>query len=202
MLTWSHFEPGWEAQDIPHISLPPECIKGHGKGKYQNVRQETFLTPEARVELIKYRCWMTRRYGVRWTEDMHVFLSVEQPHEALTYFGLNRTVKNISEKSGVAFSVHDGRRIVQTALESVSTSENWIRKVKGRKVRGEEAPYSKPAIEQLRGKYREALHELEFLSPAEAPKMEPPERFLAEFAEILNKYPEKAQKFERFILNL
>jgi predicted nuclease with TOPRIM domain len=36
--------------------------------------------------------------------------------------------------------------------------------VKGRKCSGEEAPYSKPAVQQLREKYREALSELEFLT--------------------------------------
>ena len=61
------------------------------------------------------------------------------------------------------FSIHDGRRLVETALENVGTSRNWIQKIKGRKVRGEDAPYSKPAIEQLRGKYRECVGDLEFL---------------------------------------
>jgi hypothetical protein len=33
------------------------------------------------------------------------------------------------------------------------------------KVRGEDSPYSKPAVEQLRNKYRDALPGLEFLTP-------------------------------------
>jgi hypothetical protein len=33
-----------------------------------------------------------------------------------------------------------------------------------RKVSGEEVPYSKPLIEQLRAKYKEALQDLEFLN--------------------------------------
>ncbi|MDH5451190.1 MAG: hypothetical protein OEX77_09920, partial [Candidatus Bathyarchaeota archaeon] len=47
-LKWKHLEENWEAKDVPHISLPPELIKGHGRGKYKGVRQETFLTPEAK----------------------------------------------------------------------------------------------------------------------------------------------------------
>ena len=35
-------------------------------------------------------------------------------------------------------------------------------KIRGRKVRDEEAPYSQPAIEQLREKFREAVSLLEF----------------------------------------
>ena len=66
------------------------------------------------------------------------------------------------------FSIHDGRRLVETALENVGTPRNWIQKIKGRKVRGEDAPYSKPAIEQLRGKYREVVGDLEFLGASQA----------------------------------
>jgi hypothetical protein len=83
----------------------------------------------------------------------------------------------------------------------VGTCENWIRKIKGRKIRGEEQPYSKPAIEQLRAKYREALPELEFLSQTET-KTNPREKFLTDFAEILERHPEKADKFEQFLLKL
>ena len=203
-LRWSHFEPGWEQQEIPHISLPPELLKGHGKGKYRGVRQETFVTPGTKRELIKYRSYMTKKYGVLWTEDMKVFLTIEIPRSALTYYGLNRTVKNISERAGVHFSVHDGRRIVETALENVGTSRNWIQKVKGRKVRGEDAPYSQPAVEQLRAKYRAALPELEFLSmPQLNPaSMTPRQRFMEEFVNVLEKHPEKFEKFEQFILGL
>jgi hypothetical protein len=162
-LRWLHFEGNWQSQQIPHVSVPSELIKGHGRGRYKGVRQETFITPEAKSELIKYREYMGKK-GVNWTEDMNVFLSVEEPYHALTYAGIARTIRNISENSGVAFSVHDGRRIVETALENINVPRNWVQKVKGRKVRGEDAPYSKPAVEQLRQKYREALPELEFLA--------------------------------------
>jgi hypothetical protein len=163
-LRWYHFEQDWTRQAIPHISIPSELIKGHGKGKYRGVRQETFVTPEAKQELIRYRDFMTKNYGVIWRQDSHVFLSLRKPAKPLTYPGLSTLIRTISERASVGFSIHDGRRIVETALENISTPRNWIQKIKGRKVRGEDAPYSKPAIEQLREKYREALPELEFLS--------------------------------------
>ena len=53
-------------------------------------------------------------------------------------------------RANANFTFHDGRRIVQTALENSGCPINWIKKIKGRKVIGEEAPYSKPLIEQLR----------------------------------------------------
>ena len=173
VLKWNCFEEDWTRQEYPHISIPGELIKGHGKGKYRGVRQETFLTPSAKRELIKYREWMTRSYGVVWTEEMKVFLSLQKPYSPLTYPGLSKTIQEISLKAGVPFSVHDGRRIVETALESAGCPRNWIQKIKGRKVRGEDAPYSKPLIEQLRTKYKEAAGELEFLSGAGRGREEP-----------------------------
>jgi len=109
---------------------------------------------------------------------------------------------NLSKRAGVKYGIHDGRIIVQTALENVKVSPQWIRKIKGRKVKGEESPYSKPAIEQLRAKYREALPELEFLSQPQAPPVNPREKFLKAFAEVLERHPDKFEKFEQFILKL
>jgi hypothetical protein len=167
-LRWSHFEENWQAQETPHISIPGELLKGHNKGKYRGIRQETFISSECKHELIKYREYMTKRHGVLWTEDMSVFLSNEQPYEPLKYQAIGNAILRISREAHVGFGAHDGRRIVETALENVGTPRNWVQKIKGRKVRGEDSPYSKPAIEQLRKKYREALPELEFLTMATA----------------------------------
>lgn len=170
-LKWNHFEEDWQRQDFPHISLPPEVLKGHGKGKYKGVRQETFLTSLVKAELVKYREWMTRRNGVAWEDEMNVFLTICRnskigDYVPLTWNGLACLVKDISQRANVKFSIHDGRRILETALENAGCCRNWVQKIKGRKVRGEDAPYSRPAVEQLRSKYRDAVGELEFLSPS------------------------------------
>jgi hypothetical protein len=60
MLRWYHFEKDWQAQEIRHISVPSDLLKGHGKGKYRRVRQETFLTPEAKAVFNKYREWFSK----------------------------------------------------------------------------------------------------------------------------------------------
>jgi hypothetical protein len=52
--------------------------------------------------------------------------------------------------------------VVETALEEVGIHPNWARKIRGRKVRGEESPYSQPEVEKLRAKYREAVPLLQF----------------------------------------
>ena len=49
-------------------------------------------------------------------------------------------------------------------MESIGISPNWARKIRGRKVKGEEAPYSRPLIEQLRAKYAEAVPLLGFIN--------------------------------------
>jgi len=163
-MRWNHIEEGWENIEIPHISLPPELVKGHGKGKYQDVRQETFLTPEAKEDLLKYKDWMERVKGVTFTRDMHVYLTVEKPIKPIPYNALGKIVRDVEKRAGVQYSLHDARRYVQTALEEARLPANWARKIRGRKVRGEESPYSRPEIQKLRAAFKEALPFLMFRS--------------------------------------
>jgi hypothetical protein len=100
----------------------------------------------------------------------------------------------LQERAKVDFTLHDGRRIVQTALENAGCPNNWIKKVKGRKCSGEEAPYSKPNIEQLRQKYREALPDLEFLSEADS-------TIRGKIEELSAKAAEKDQIIESLVQN-
>jgi hypothetical protein len=165
MLKWSHFEEDWQNKEIPHISIPSEMLKGKGKGKYRGTRQETFITPEVKKALIQYQRWYSETFGKKWTPNDYVLLQTKRGiGEPLTYSMIAKAMLKMSKRSGIAWSSHDGRRILQTALESVGTPNNWIKKFKGRKTSGEESPYSRPAIEQLRAKYKEALPELEFLT--------------------------------------
>jgi hypothetical protein len=171
MLKWSNFEEDWQNKEIPHISIPPEMLKGKGKGKFRGTRQESFVSPEAKKILIDYRRWYSENFGKTWTEDDYVLLQTKRHvGEPLNYYMIGKVMLKLSKRSGVAWSSHDGRRILQTALESVETPNNWIKIFKGRKVSGAEAPYSQPMIEQLRTKYKEALPLLQFLTPATQPE--------------------------------
>ena len=163
-LKWGHLEDDWEKQDIPHISLPSELIKGHGRGKYKGVRQETFLTPEAKQDLLTYKAWIEKKMGRKLTKDDHVYVEIYEPYKPLSYSRLGVLIWQLSKKTGISFSLHDCRRFVETALEEARIPPNWARKIRGRKVRGEEAPYSRPAIDQLRQFYREAVPKLQFIT--------------------------------------
>jgi hypothetical protein len=164
-LKWCHFEENWQNVETPHISLGSESIKGHGKGKYKGVRQETFISGEAKRALVKMMDWMIRNHlVVAWTPSDHVFLRINKPIKPLGIDQITKIFYELSKRSGVKCTSHDGRRILETTLESAGVSRNWIQKMKGRKVRGEDAPYSRPAIEQLREAYKRALDEIEFLS--------------------------------------
>lgn len=186
-LTWAHLEQGWETKDLPCINIGPELLKGHGRGKYQNVRQITFLTPEAKRDLIVYHDWIQDKIGRNLTPQDHIWLLTFKPYTPLSYQMLGNQINILSHKAKVPFSLHDGRRWVNTALESTGISPNWARKIRGRKVRGEEAPYSQPLIDQLRAKFREALSQLEFTSEKQSSELE--DR-LKKIEEVTKKLPE------------
>jgi hypothetical protein len=185
-LTWGHLETNWETKDFPCINIGGELLKGHNKGKYQNVRQITFLTPEAKRDLIVYRDWVQDKIGRNFTAQNNIWLSTYKPYERLSYQMLGNQINILAHKAKVPFSLHDGRRWVNTALESIGISPNWARKIRGRKVRGEEAPYSQPLIDQLRAKFKEAVSLLEFTSETPTLPKDVQER-LAELEEAQRK---------------
>jgi len=161
-LKWSHLEDDWQAKELPCLHIESELLKGHGHGKYKGVRQITFLTPEAKRELINYKEWLEQKMGRKLEKTDNIWLSIYEPFAPLGYEVLGVTIIRMSKEAGVKFSLHDGRRWITTALEQIGISLNWARKIRGRKVKGEEAPYSQPAIEQLRAKFAEAVSLLQF----------------------------------------
>jgi hypothetical protein len=166
-VQWKHLEPHWETRETPYIGLPSSIIKGHGIGKYAGVEQHTFLTPEAKRDLIEYKDWLERIKGLHITPEDYVFVELHPPYKSMAMSTLSKVPTQLSKRSGVGFSWHDARRYVETALEEIRIHPNWARKIRGRKVRGEEAPYSRPAVEQLRSKYLEAVPLLEFTQPTQ-----------------------------------
>ena len=184
LLQWKEFEKGWENQEIPCIVIPAEKLKGHGIGKWQGVKQITFLTPEAKEALTEYREWIQEKMGRELTDEDYVWLSTYEPYEPITHSGLGMLIWKLAKRAGVKFSWHDARRYVETALEEAKINPNWARKIRGRKVRGEEAPYSQPAIEQLRVAFRETVPNLQFLATSAEPTVTR-EEIRAEIADMM-----------------
>jgi len=184
-IQWKHLEPDWEKQEIPHISLPDILIKGKGRGKYKGVEQHTFLTPEAKRDLIDYKDYMERVKGVKITPEHHIWLTVNAPYRNLDYDGFDKVCRLLINRSGIAFGWHDARRYVETALEEIKINPNWARKIRGRKVRGEENPYSRPAIEQLRAAYKEAIPLLEFTQPTQIMELQKRQEIVEELTSKL-----------------
>jgi hypothetical protein len=165
-LQWKDLEENWENVELPCLNVPPEKLKGHGIGRYKGVRQITFLTGEAKRALIDYKLWMEKKLGCKMKPEDHIWLDIRGSYKPLEYDSFSTIISRLSEDSGVSFTWHDARRWVNNAVEQIAISPNWARKIRGRKVKGEEAPYSQPAIDQLRAKFREAVPLLEFTSEA------------------------------------
>jgi len=175
-LKWKHLEENWENIELPWIDIPDKLLKGHGIDKYKGVRQITFLTPEAKRDLILYKEWIEAKIGRKLTSEDNIFLSTFEPYGAIHYSRLGNMIWKLSRKAGVPFSWHDARRYVNTALEEIRIPINWAKKIRGRKVSGEEAPYSLPAKQQLREKFREAVPSLEFTTEEREASKEMDER--------------------------
>jgi len=163
-LKWEHLEENWQDVELPCINIPSKFLKGHGRGKYRDVRQITFLTPEAKRDLINYKEWMEEKMERELTGDDNIWLETCYPYEATKYANLGTIILKMTKRTHVKFSWHDARRYVNTTMEEIRMPSNWARKIRGRKVKGEENPYSLPAIQQLREKFQEAVPLLEFTS--------------------------------------
>lgn len=155
-------EPNCGGKDVLHIGVMGRQMKGGGKGRYAGVEQHTFLTPEARDLLLEYKRWRETR-GETITKDTALFVREVKPYERISVETVRNLFKAASKRSGVKFSPHDFRRYGQTQLEEARLPPNWIRKILGHKMKGEENPYSRPKIEQLKQAYREALPHLIFI---------------------------------------
>jgi hypothetical protein len=201
-LKWQHLEDNWENVDLPCVNVPSELLKGHGLGKYKGVKQITFLTPEAKRDLKNYKEWLEQKMGRKLSGEDHIFLNTFEPYVPMAYVRLGVLIWRLGKSAGVSFSWHDARRYVNTALEEIRINPNWARKIRGRKVRGEEAPYSQPAIKDLREKFREAVPLLEFTSETQgvAKELEQRVKALEKFKETLT--PEQRELMTKSGLRL
>jgi len=176
LLNWSHvwkdlFE---EPRDPPHIGVMAKELKGKGSKNYADLEQHTFLTPDAKAALLAYKEWREERTGETITPENPLFISAYARSKKKERIGtdlIRKTFERASKRTGLKFSAHDVGRFTQTQLENARIQPNWIKKITGHKIKGEENPYSRPKIEKLREAYESAIPflttEIEEVTPIE-----------------------------------
>jgi len=156
-LVWNHITPVL-------IRLTAKELKG----RYPENQQICFLSPQTVELLLEYKNSLKLRQERLIKPDEFIFVSDHHVKGKKGVFqpigvkGIAYTVRSAAKRVGKNFSPHDIRRLNQTALEKSQISFNWTRKMLGRRVRGEEDPYSQPKIEDLRQAF---VRVLPFLAP-------------------------------------
>ena len=158
-LTWGHALPeleNWDNHTPIHIGVKARELKGKGRGRYKNLEQHAFLTPHAIRALLNYKRWRESK-GEEIQVESSLFSTVRGKPKRISLREIRAIFERASARHAFTFSPHDLRRFTQTQLEAARVQPNWIRKMLGKSIKGEEAPYSRPKIEQLREAYRSAL---------------------------------------------
>jgi hypothetical protein len=106
--------------------------------------------------LLKYKDWRESR-DEKIKDESPLFAALYRSPRRLKAREIRFIIKSACDGKPFFFSPHDLRRFTQTQLEQARVQPNWIRKMLGKKVGGEEAPYSQPKIDQLRDAYRGAI---------------------------------------------
>jgi len=168
-LNWGHvleFE-SWDGHTPVYIRVTDRELKGKGRGKYKNLEQHAFLAPHATKALLDYKKWRESR-GEAIKSESPLFSLVRGMPKQISARELRAIFERACERHLFKFSPHDLRRFTQTQLEAARVQPNWIRKMLGKTVKGEEDPYSRPKIEQLRAAYQQAVSYLTLAPPSEA----------------------------------
>jgi len=164
LLKRKHIREIFENKVPAHVGLRAKELKG----AYSGVESHTFLGRDAVEAIKKYLDWRERVKGERLTDDSFLFARSDAIGEPLFDQALIRIVRTACERAGIEpFSPHDFRRAFQTNLEAAGVPANWVKKMTGHKLSGEENPYSIPKIEQLREAYMKAEPKLSITTRTE-----------------------------------
>jgi len=146
----------WDRITAIHVRLTALELKG----KYSEVEQHCFLTPETVNLILEYKTFREKR-GEKVGPESSLFTrdrkDTKGKYRPLTRRAIIYVVTDASSRIGKAYSPHDFRRFTQTAFERAQILPNWTRKLLGRKIRGEESPYSRPKIDDLREAFKKAI---------------------------------------------
>jgi len=187
-LKLKHIKELFEGKAPVHIGLRSQELKG----TYSGLEAHTFLGKDAIDAIRKYLDWRKDVKGEKLTDDSYLFtrldaigqpLDAEQPLQIMM-----RTCKRVGIEP--SFTPHDFRRAFQTNLEASGVPANWVKKMTGHKLAGEENPYSIPRIEQLREAYSKAEPKLTVTQVPEIDRFEPLRKRMLALSQERNKTPE------------
>ena len=151
----------WDGETPIHIGVESARLKGAGSDLYKGVEQHAFLTAHACKTLLRYAEWYKER---RELTDSPLLIAMSATGTSQIFSEMHpESIRTALLRLG-PWTPHDLRRFAQTRLEA-EVNPNWVRKMMGRKVKGEEDPYSLPKIEELREAFRKAEHRLTLAEP-------------------------------------
>jgi hypothetical protein len=207
-LTWGHILPElekWDKVSPVHIGVMGRDLKGGGVWKYHELEQRAFLTPYAVEVLLQYKAFREKR-GETITPKSPLIAKVadrgrrredRRSDGSISLREIRAIFERASEDKPFKFSPHDLRRFTQTQLETARVQPNLIRKMLGKTVRGEEAPYSRPKIEALRDAFRSALPYLSLAPSTDKSSDEKIAGMLIAMAKSQNVSEDKIKAIER-----
>jgi len=162
-LKLKHIKELFEGKPPVHIGLRNQELKGI----YAGLEAHTFLGRDAADAIKRYLDWRKDVKHETPTDESFIFTRLDAVGQPVNEMAIIWVVKEACKRAGIqAFSPHDFRRATQTALESSGISGNWVRKIMGHALSGEENPYSQPKIEQLREAYARAEPKLSVTAAA------------------------------------
>jgi integrase len=150
------------------LNIEAERLKGHGKGKYKDLRQICFVNYFVAQKLMNYRKEAERK-GVKITPDTPLFIvyrgengNGNEAHtlsdDSIRLIFQNMCLDAWNDLNIKRFSPHDFRRFVNTAMERAKISDNWRSIIMGHvpsEVKGKF--YSDPAIKELMEHFKSTL---------------------------------------------
>jgi len=161
------------------------------KGTYSGLEAHTFLGRDAIEAIKRYLDWRRRAKNENLAPESYLFTEYDHVGESLTTHSVIRLIREACKRGNTnKFTPHDFRRAFQTNLEAAGVPANWVKKLMGHKLAGEENPYSIPKIEQLREAYSKAEPKLTVTQAPEIDKFEPLKRQIMILAQQRNKTPE------------
>jgi integrase len=163
-LVWGDFKELWKWDGETPVYVRVESGRLKGEGYEGTVEQHTFMTAHACEVLLRYAEWYKKRRDLE--DDSPLFITRRSNQHTGTFANLNKLGIWKAIKSLGPFKPHDLRRFAQTQLETARISPNWIKKMQGKKLKGEEGPYSLPKIEEMRKAFRDAESYLTLAPPA------------------------------------